>query len=448
MNKYSLKIIKFINKNINSPEIKDYEMSNKINVKHNLIKTIRKIISNVLNSSQIPFNKEKYNLGKLHEDEFPKMYLFFREYLSTDETISLNSYKEFVNWFILNQHKINYDNIYKKIKLNDKLVNLFNDMLQIGKNREDLHEILHKNPFVGLDTIHYSEITDLDRINIDSEHAEINLFVEKNYDYENILTRIIQIVSIMYNLNKEIIKTKSNKIKLNILLGKQKKYTFNNDMFTPINVNSGSCAVGLFVNIWREEELEKVLFHELQHFYFCDFHFHDNNYDILSSYIKSIFDIDGEDRVNESFNEIMANVLHMIYQSEILKMDIEMIYSYEMYFSIFQMAKIIVFFGGNSFESIFKKNKSSHIVFKQSTSVLSYYIIKTLLLFNINDTLDLLQKFELKCDSNKIGEYKLFLEKIFEDRTISKLVDKIIPIIKDLDSNKFISRTMRMVAIS
>ena len=145
---------------------------------------------------------------------------------------------------------------------------------------------------------------------------------------------------------------------------------------------------------------------------------------------------------------MMALLLHMIYQSEILKMDIEMIYSYEMYFSIFQMAKIIVFFGGNSFESIFKKNKSSHIVFKQSTSVLSYYIIKTLLLFNINDTLDLLQKFELKCDSNKIGEYKLFLEKIFEDRTISKLVDKIIPIIKDLDSNKFISRTMRMVAIS
>jgi hypothetical protein len=99
---------------------------------------------------------------------------------------------------------------------------------------------------------------------------------------------------------------------------------------------------------------------------------------------------------------MMAILLHMIYQSERLHMELDIIYGYEIFFSMFQMAKIISFYNGSSYSSIFKSNPN-HIIIKQTTSVLSYYIIKCILLFNINSTLDFLDKVDLKIDGNKIN---------------------------------------------
>jgi hypothetical protein len=80
MNKYSVKIINFINKLHNS---NDFNLSNNINVHHELIIKIKDIMQKVIkSSSNIKFNKEKFHLDKLHSDDFPKMYLFFREYLN------------------------------------------------------------------------------------------------------------------------------------------------------------------------------------------------------------------------------------------------------------------------------------------------------------------------------------------------------------------------------
>ncbi len=448
MNKYSLKIINFINKIKNTDSNIDLDLTKKINTQHNIILKIKQIMKNILNSQTINFNKEKYNLGKLHSDQYPIMYLFFREYLkSTDEQITIDNYKEFVNWFNLNQHLLNYDQIYKNISNNKKLINMFNEMLQINKPRERLHDNLHKNSFVGLDTIHYSEIIDLEEYIIESKFAKIFLYFEKNYNVEDLIIRILNIVTIMHELNKQIISSETNKLELVIFLGKQRKQTYNNDILTPINVNSGSCYRKILVNIWREEELEKVLFHELLHFYECDFHIHDSNYNMLKSFISSKFEIKVDDKSNESINEMMAILLHMIYQSERLNLDLDMIYGYEIFFSMYQMAKIICFYNGSSYSSLFKSNPN-HIIIKQTTSVLSYYIIKCMLLFNINSTLDFLDKVNLKIDNNNIITYKKYLETIIDNKDIGVLVDKLIKIYNEIDSDKFISRNLRMSAIN
>ena len=147
-----------------------------------------------------------------------------------------------------------------------------------------LHNVLHDNSFVGLDTIHYSEITDLQHILIENDDTMINIYADISYDKDklnNNIKNILNIIAIMHKINKEIIKSKQNKLNLNILLGKQKKYIYETDIMTPININSGSSLRGEFVNIWREEELEKVLFHELLHFYECDFHLYESNYNLL-----------------------------------------------------------------------------------------------------------------------------------------------------------------------
>jgi hypothetical protein len=252
----------------------------------------------------------------------------------------------------------------------------------------------------------------------------------------------------MHEINQQMIKTKINKLNLNIFLGKQRKEITSNNILTPININSGSCMIGEFVNIWREEELEKVLFHELQHFYSCDFHSHNKNYNQINTFIKSNFDIFEDDKSNESINEMMAILLHMIYQSEKLNMEIDMIYSYEMFFTLFQIAKIIRFFNGNSYAELFKSNPN-HIKIKQTTSVVSYYIIKGILLFNINSTMDFLNKVNLKIDNSQILFYKEYLETIINKKDgIESLVNKLIEIYKQLEPNKFISKTLRMSAVS
>jgi hypothetical protein len=205
---------------------------------------------------------------------------------------------------------------------------------------------------------------------------------------------------------------------------------------------------GVFVNIWREEEIEKVLIHELLHFFKCDFHEFHKGYTELRTFIGTIFDIEGDDKVNESLNEIMANCINMQYQSIKLNMSVELIYTYEIYFSLFQIAKIITFYNGKSYDSIFKSNPN-HIIFKQTTSVLSYFIIKGLLLYNINQTLDFLNENSLSFDNSKqIISYKVFLEKIINDKSPADIINKLIQIVMNLDSNKFIYKTMRMTAIS
>lgn len=454
MNKYSLKIINFINKLNNSQNLNSnpnqFNLSKNINVQHDLIKKLKIIMQKTINSaSHINFNKEQTHLGKLHSDDFPKIYLFFREYLkSTDEKITIQSYTEFAKWFNLNQHKINYDEIFNQIKTNKNLVEMFNEMLQIGKPRENLHEMLHRNNFVGIDTIQLSELLDLEEYVIENDFAVIKLYSEKNKNIEEIILKILTIITIMHEINQEIIKTKVNKLNLNIFLGGQRKEITSNNVLTPININSGSCMRGLYVNIWREEELEKVLFHELQHFYSCDFHIYNKNYTVINTFIKSHFDIFEDDKSNESINEMMAILLHMIYQSEQLNMEIDMIYSYEMFFTLFQIAKIIRFFNGNSYSELFKSNPN-HIKIKQTTSVVSYYIIKGILLFNINSTMDFLNKVNLKIDNNKILDYKEYLETIINKKDgIETLINKLIEIYKDLEPNKFISKTLRMSAVS
>lgn len=472
LNKYSIKIVKFIN------EIKDksskktlYKLSERINTEHSLILKIKNIISRILSQSQSQSQLSNTTinkictLNKLHSENYCNLYLFFDKYYKyfKDENINFTNYKDFAIWFNTNQQQIKYYEIYAKIKTIPELLKLFEDVFQNDKKREKLHEMIHNNNFVGLDTIHYTEITDIDNIKIENDNVDLNLYIDNSFDklyIDEIINNILNIVTIMHYINDELIKSKVNKLSLNILLGKQKKYTYNTDILTPLNVNSGSSISGKVIYIWRVEELEKVLIHELLHFYGYDFHHFNNGYNSIYELINTYFDINGDDKVNESINEITANIIHMIYQSIKLKMDLSMIYDYELYFSLYQVAKIIVFYNGTNFRDIFKTSPK-YITFKQSSSILSYYIIKCMLLFHINDTLNFIEENNMKLnEKQKLKNFKVFLDKLLNtfhnkenyevhifELYIDLLIDTYKDLNKDLDKDRFITRTMRMIAI-
>ena len=82
------------------------------------------------------------------------------------------------------------------------------------------------------------------------------------YNIDNIF-HIIKFMSKIANVN--II------TKINILCSNFKKdMRGDGKILTPINVNSGSTLRKQYINLWRHEELEKVLIHELIHYYNID----------------------------------------------------------------------------------------------------------------------------------------------------------------------------------
>ena len=190
------------------------------------------------------------------------------------------------------------------------------------------------------------------------------------------------------------------------------------------------------------------MIHEIQHFYGCDFHSNNPNYSLIENVINAYFDVKGDDKVNESYNEVMAHIISMIYFSRVYKLKLETIFHSELYFLLFQTAKIIDFFGGNEYNFIFKTTPNN-IKFNQRTSVLSYYLIKTLFMFNIEYTTQFITKINMRCNDKESMELlSKFIKIIVEDKQIQKYINPLIRMIKKNKSDKFIYKTMRMTGIN
>jgi hypothetical protein len=463
MNKYSLKIYNFIDK-INGKL--HYDFRRLINVENPFILKIKSIIYKVLDKK---IDYEIKNQGVLPQlisnDKHPLLYTFLKSYIqeSKQKNKSINlpepeyftdndlSFASFLKYYLKNATNIDYDLIKKDIQTEPELIELYNKIFEQQGVRKTLHEILYGNQFVGLDVTHYAESVDLHYFNVDSDFFNIDLYVDPNILPKiNIhILKIVTILSIMKKIADEFnLQRKMNKVKVRILLSNQRKTIYDKyNIIGPINVNSGSTLPGEFVNIWRLEEFEKVLIHEIQHYYGCDFHSSDPNYYLIKNVIDKYFDINGDDKVNESYNEAMAHIIAMVYFSRIHNIPLQDVYHHELYFLLFQTAKIIEFFKGKNYNSIFKLEKN-HIIINQTTSVLSYYLIKTLFMFYINYTLLFISRISMKCnDKTSMELLSKFIQIIIDDRSIGKYITPLIRLIKRNKSDKFIYKTMRMTGL-
>jgi hypothetical protein len=463
MNKYSLKIYNFIDK-INK-KLK-FNFHNLINISDPFILIIQDIINKVLDQKidyNITSNEKMAQIST--NPNYPLIYIFLKEYiqkrLKENRKIELpNSdyfkeknldFKSFLKFYFDNSTNINYYLIRDDIKLEPELMELYEIIFGQTGLRKTLHDLLYLNPFVGLDVTHYAETTELQYIKIDSDLYSIDLYLDQTFtnSIEIIILKIVTILTIMKKIAETFnLSNKDNLIKIRIILSKQKKFLYSNyNILGPINVNSGSTLPGEFINIWRFEEFEKVMIHEIQHFYGCDFHSYDRNYFLVKNVINEYFDVKGDDKVNESYNEVTAHIISMIYFSKVYKLKLEYVYHSELYFLLFQTAKIINFFDGNNYESIFKSTPN-HIVFNQRTSVLSYYLIKTLFMFYISYTTKFITKINMKCNDKESMELlSRFLKIIIDDRQIKSYINPLIRMIKKNKSDKFIYKTMRMTGL-
>ena len=422
MNKYSRKIIKFLDNNFNeslSVNINDNELINKI-----------KNIANIVIKNPVNYNITEIKINKIHNENYDKKYPLLYQLFKA----KYHDFKTFLNWYNLKQNDINYSD-YKDNPA-------YNLIFNPEKEREDLHKLLYNNGFISIDICHYFEINNITRIMIDNDKFSLNLYLT-DHDISNkkyYLDKIIKVILFMHELNIKLINKQPQKIKVNVLLSHQRKeLTQMSDYLSPININSGSAMRGIIITVWRDEELEKVLIHEIQHYLYCDFNVGTKEADYVTGIVNKYFKISGIDSVNESYNESMAHIISMCYQSCKLNIDIKKIYEYEIKFLLFQCAKLFKFYGA--------KLMSDKIVFKQTTNVLSYYVLKTYLLYNINNTIDLINKFGLKCVDLNIKIFGDYLDRILKETKLDIYVDKLIEKIDKIDEC-YVKRTLRMTAIN
>ena len=127
------------------------------------------------------------------------------------------------------------------------------------------------------------------------------------------LPYLIKMISYIKNTNEE--------LNIYLLLSSLKKKIDNYKNISPKNINSGyTDNINRYIFIWREEEFEKVLFHELIHFFN-----HDHSNEIYTHYIKF-------DSLFEAITDFKAIIYNLIYLSFLTNKKLCKLINYEFSF--------------------------------------------------------------------------------------------------------------------
>jgi len=186
---------------------------------------------------------------------------------------------------------------------------------------------------------------------------------------KNIKSIILKIKILIYLIEyiKSISINSDKSVFIILILSNLKKiYPIKKKIITSKNVNSGyTDFTNNVIFIWRYEEFEKVLFHEIIHF--CKL-------DKSTHYISNIINTDNNSHnYFEAITDLYAILYHIIYISIITKIELKILLELEISYIKNQAMKLNNFFNLQNW-----KNKPNKYI-NQNTSAFSYYILKYLL---------------------------------------------------------------------
>jgi hypothetical protein len=215
------------------------------------------------------------------------------------------------------------------------------------------------------------------------------------------------------------------------------------------NVNSGLTFYSLnnsdngTIIIWRLEELKKVIIHEIFHAIYVDLGLILNE-DVFSKYMKINFKLDKFIGVNESYVETIAcvfNIIFNIIENRLPYTSIKKFIEIELYYCITKAAQILHYYNFSNLEELIVTNYKK---FTQNSNVFSYYILKTLILYQFDKIVNILTS--TKCVYNHLmintnkecsSKYLHIIKNIYS----SKIDNYIMTVIKHQD---FINNSLRM----
>lgn len=168
------------------------------------------------------------------------------------------------------------------------------------------------------------------------------------------------------------------------------------------NVNTAftsTCPKNSEIVVFRKEEWFKVFMHETFHNFGLDFS--DMNNEICNQLILNIFPVRLNDlNLYESYTEFWARIMNVFFcvfinmenknNIETFLKTSEILINIECMFSYFQMIKVLDFMGLNYSYLVDKNEVTDNIrktLYKEKTSVLSYYVITLILMSNYQNFL-------------------------------------------------------------
>lgn len=209
------------------------------------------------------------------------------------------------------------------------------------------------------------------------------------------------------------------------------------------NVNTAfttTCPKDSEIVIYRKEEWFKVFIHESFHNFGLDFS--DMNNAECTSRILEIFPVQSEVNLYESYTEFWAEIINALFCSffslknknniaEFLS-NSEFFINFERTYSFFQLTKTLQFMG-LTYTDLYSKNSHRRVLretlYKEKSNVLSYYVIKTILMNNYQDFLFWCSKHNLsllqfkKTINNQI-EFCKFIERNYKKATMLEGVEQ------------------------
>lgn len=163
------------------------------------------------------------------------------------------------------------------------------------------------------------------------------------------------------------------------LLPHKKYYPSDGGILSENNINSGSSnTYTREINIWRTEELFKVLVHELLHIYGFDYNIYNNTR--IDEYGSQLFGIRKNINLNEAYIEALATLIN---SSIIGPNNYKKILDDEITYSIDKGKDVLEYL---------KKSQ-----YNQDTSAFSYYVLKAALLSNIEKFIEFINTYTNNC---------------------------------------------------
>jgi hypothetical protein len=290
-----------------------------------------------------------------------------KKFINDDNILlkNIQSEKDNINKFIKNN----------KIAIDIKLINnnLNNEIQKYGKS-------------LWVSTSLFDNLDDLDKTY--EITWELNKILVRTSN-TNFLLRIKTLILII-----EYLKVK-NKINKNVIIylvlsSLKKKFPTKDEIISQHNINSGYTDISKnIIFIWRLEEFEKVILHEIMHHFNMDMRDHD---------CDIYMDINGPHSYYEAYTDFQAIFYNIIYISLLTNKPVKELLELELLFIKNQAVQLYNLFG---------LHETDHIV--QKSPAYSYYILKYLIfkhffnndLYKINDYNKLLKICVRKLKSRK-----------------------------------------------
>jgi len=306
-------------------------------------------------------------------------------------------------------------NTIKLINNNDIIINnlFINKIKDIRNNINDIPDIEYKiieykisnkkllklaNTDWVIDNLDWSDLT----YDVNIKWSNNNIFIKttrkKFIKFKKRLNQFLKIIT--YIKGSSVIN-----VNLYMVLTPLKKKVELNKVIAPKHINSGYTNTKLReIFIWREEEFEKVSFHELIHLFDKD-HRHET--------IDIPININGPTSFFEAITDFKAIIYNIIYLSLITNKKIKSILNYEIKF-IYNQANFIAC----------HLNKTSNNIIIQKSPAYSYFILKKFI-------------FEYFINTNIVFNEILFDDIFLKSINYSKLI-KLISIYELNELNEFI----------